>query len=254
MWVSFRLSLLLYLLRAGTFFFLIFPSSAPSRSPLLIPYLVPFRVRSLCDFVGSLPDELSLFPVRARQIYLRRTSSLSPRLRSLFVSPRSPSRSLSKNALSFFLRSVICLSLSLLPRLLLLPLVLTAFVPSLHRLLSLAMFPLPLFLLSRLGVLPLSSPLSICVTSSSLPLRGFLWVRWWRRMQLFNVLHLCWCWLFLITFLLFYGSISAGEPIGFPSSAILQSPGSHRRLSTWCFIHYSCGRCVPVVASFPSPI
>ena len=55
-----------------------------------------FRVRSLRNFVGSLPDELSL--------------CLSPRLRSLFVSPRSPSRSLSKNALSFFLRSVICLS------------------------------------------------------------------------------------------------------------------------------------------------
>ena len=69
-----------------------------------------FRVRSLRDFVGSLPDELSLCPVRALQIYLRRTSALSPRPRSLFVSPRSPSRSLSKNALSFFLRSVIRLS------------------------------------------------------------------------------------------------------------------------------------------------
>ena len=69
-----------------------------------------FHVRSLRDFVGSLPDELSLCPVRALQIYLRRTSSLSPRPRSLFVSPRTPSRSLSKNALSFFLRSVIRLS------------------------------------------------------------------------------------------------------------------------------------------------
>ena len=69
-----------------------------------------FRVRSLRDFVGSLPDELSLCLVHALQIYLRRTSTLSPRPRSLFVSPRSPSRSLSKNALSFFLRSVISLS------------------------------------------------------------------------------------------------------------------------------------------------
>ena len=68
-----------------------------------------FRVRSLRDFVGSLPDELSICPVRALQIYLHRTSSLSPRPRSLFVSPRAPSRSLSKNALSFFLRSVISL-------------------------------------------------------------------------------------------------------------------------------------------------
>ena len=89
-----------------------------------------FRVRSLRDFVGSLPGEMSLCPVRSLQVYLHRTASLSPRLRSLFVSPRTPSRPLSKNALSFFLRSVISLSLLLL--LLLLPLpVLTAFVGSL---------------------------------------------------------------------------------------------------------------------------
>ena len=69
-----------------------------------------FRVRSLRDFVGSLPDEMSSCPVRALRVYLRRTSSLSPCPRSLFVSPRAPSRPLSKNALSFFLRSVISLS------------------------------------------------------------------------------------------------------------------------------------------------
>ena len=69
-----------------------------------------FRVRSLRDFMGSLPNELSICPVCALQIYLHRTSSLSPRPRSLFVSPRAPSRSLSKNALSFFLCSVISLS------------------------------------------------------------------------------------------------------------------------------------------------
>ena len=69
-----------------------------------------FRVRSLRDVVGSLPDELSLCPVCALQIYLRRTSSLSPCPRSLSVSPRAPSRSLSKNTLRFFLRSVITLS------------------------------------------------------------------------------------------------------------------------------------------------
>ena len=74
-----------------------------------------FRVPSLSDFVGSLPDELLLCPVRALRIFLRCTSSLSPRPRSLFVSPRSPSRSLSKNALSYFLRSVILQSLSLAP-------------------------------------------------------------------------------------------------------------------------------------------
>ena len=48
-----------------------------------------FRVKSLRDFVGSLPGELSLCPVRALQVYLRRTSYLSPRPRSLFVSPHS---------------------------------------------------------------------------------------------------------------------------------------------------------------------
>ena len=69
-----------------------------------------FRIRSLRDFVWSLPGEVSLCPVHALQIYIQRTSFLSPRPRSLFVSPRSPSRPLSKNALSFFLRSVILLS------------------------------------------------------------------------------------------------------------------------------------------------
>ena len=66
-----------------------------------------FWVRSSTDFVGSLPDELLLCPVRALCIYLDRTSSLSPRPGTLFVSPRCPSRPLPKNALSFFLRRVI---------------------------------------------------------------------------------------------------------------------------------------------------
>ena len=66
-----------------------------------------FCVRSLTNFVGDLPDELLLCPVRALRSYLSHTSSLAPRPRTLFVSPRSPSCSLSKNALSFFLRDVI---------------------------------------------------------------------------------------------------------------------------------------------------
>ena len=70
-----------------------------------------FRVHSLRDFVGYLPDELLLCPVRALMVYLDRTYSLSPPPSSLFVSLRSPSRPLSKNALSFFLRSVILQSL-----------------------------------------------------------------------------------------------------------------------------------------------
>ena len=66
-----------------------------------------FVVRSLRDFVGSLPDELLLCPVRAVRVYVSRTSSVSPRPRSLFVSPRTPTRPISKNTLSYFLRSVI---------------------------------------------------------------------------------------------------------------------------------------------------
>ena len=61
-----------------------------------------FCVCSLRDFVGDLPEELLLCPVCALCVYLSRTSSLSPRPRSLFVSPSAPSRPLSKNALSFF--------------------------------------------------------------------------------------------------------------------------------------------------------
>ena len=53
--------------------------------------------------------------VRALRVFLRCTSALSPRPRSLFVSPHCPSRSLSKHALSYFLRSVLLQSLSLAP-------------------------------------------------------------------------------------------------------------------------------------------
>ena len=66
-----------------------------------------FCVRSLMDFVGDLPEELLLCPVRALRHYISRAASVSPRPRSLFVSPRAPSRPLSKNALSFLLRDVI---------------------------------------------------------------------------------------------------------------------------------------------------
>ena len=76
------------------------------------PFPRSFRVRSLSDFVGDLPDELLLCPVRALHLYLTRTASLPSRPRSLFISPRTPSRPLSKNALSFFIRDVIAESYS----------------------------------------------------------------------------------------------------------------------------------------------
>ena len=63
-----------------------------------------FLVKSLSDFVAGLDDDLLLCPVRALRFYLDRTNSLRHRL---FVLPRRPSRAMSKNAVSFFLREVI---------------------------------------------------------------------------------------------------------------------------------------------------
>ena len=66
-----------------------------------------FCVLSLREFAGDLEEGCLLCPVRALNIYLRRTSSVVVRASSLFVSPRSPSRPISKNAVSCFLREVI---------------------------------------------------------------------------------------------------------------------------------------------------
>ena len=66
-----------------------------------------FLVKSLSDFAAGLDDDLFLCPVRALRIYLQRTRSLTPLRHRLFVSPRRPSRAMSKNAVSFFLREVI---------------------------------------------------------------------------------------------------------------------------------------------------
>ena len=57
--------------------------------------------------MGDLLDESLLCPVRTVRTYLALTSSIPPRSRSLFISPRGPSRALSKNTLYFFLRRVI---------------------------------------------------------------------------------------------------------------------------------------------------
>ena len=74
------------------------PASLTSRS---------FLVKSLADFAAGLDIDLLLCPVWALRFYLLRTRSLSPRHHRLFVSPRRPSRAMSKNAVSFFLREVI---------------------------------------------------------------------------------------------------------------------------------------------------
>ena len=66
------------------------------------PILRSFRV-----FAGDLEEGSLLCPVWALNIYLWRTSSVVVRASSLFVSPRSLSRPISKNAVSYFLREVI---------------------------------------------------------------------------------------------------------------------------------------------------
>ena len=66
-----------------------------------------FRVLSLREFAEDLEEGSLLCPVRTLNIYLRRTSSFVVRASSLFVSPHSPSRPISKSAVSYFLREVI---------------------------------------------------------------------------------------------------------------------------------------------------
>ena len=73
----------------GDLFFSYLPEFRAKTESSSNPLPRSFHVRSLRDFVGSLPDEVSLCPVHGLQIYFHRTSSLSPRPRSLFVSPRA---------------------------------------------------------------------------------------------------------------------------------------------------------------------
>ena len=68
------------------------------------PVPCSFRVLSLREFAGNLEEVSLLCPLN---IYLWRTSSVVIRASSLLVSPRSPSRLISKNAVSYFLREVI---------------------------------------------------------------------------------------------------------------------------------------------------
>ena len=63
-------------------------------------------VPSLSDFAGNLPERLHC-PVRAIK-YLRKAARSASFIPSrLFVSPKNPKRSMSKNAMSFYLRQLI---------------------------------------------------------------------------------------------------------------------------------------------------
>ena len=66
-----------------------------------------FRIPALSEFACGLEEGSLLCPVRALRILSRRTKGLVRRPSTLFVSPRRPSHSLSKNAVSYFLREVI---------------------------------------------------------------------------------------------------------------------------------------------------
>ena len=66
-----------------------------------------FSIQSLQDFAAGLPGDLLLCPIRSLREYLRRTSCFVNRPRRLFVSPRRPSRAMSKNGISFLLREVV---------------------------------------------------------------------------------------------------------------------------------------------------
>ena len=66
-----------------------------------------FSVPSLGDFAAGLTEDLLLCLVRALREYVSRTDTFVNRPRRLFVAPRCPSRAMSKNAISYFLREVI---------------------------------------------------------------------------------------------------------------------------------------------------
>ena len=63
-------------------------------------------IQSLADFVGDLPERV-LCPVRAVRYLRRAARSVEFTPSRLFVSPSDPKRSMSKNAMSFFLRQLI---------------------------------------------------------------------------------------------------------------------------------------------------
>ena len=66
-----------------------------------------FLVKSLSDFAAGLDVDLLLCPVRALRVSLDRTLSLALSRRLLFISPSCPKRVMSKNTVSFLLRTII---------------------------------------------------------------------------------------------------------------------------------------------------
>ena len=83
------------------------PESLAKTESALRPLPRSFLVKSLTDFAAGLDEDLLLCPVRCLRVYLQCTALGVNRPRRLFVSPTNPSRSISKNAISYFLWKVI---------------------------------------------------------------------------------------------------------------------------------------------------
>ena len=83
------------------------PEFLAKTESALRPLPHSFLVKSLTDFAAGLDEDLLLCLVRCLRVYLQRTAPGVNRPRRLFVSPKNPSRSISKNAISYFLREVI---------------------------------------------------------------------------------------------------------------------------------------------------
>ena len=134
-----------------------------------------FLVKSLADFAAGLDIGLLLWPGRALRLYLLRARPLSSRRHRLFVSPRRPSRAMSKNAVSFFSLPQGRLGLRLDP----FGLTKSAACPRLSRSTETGRFP-------RCLSPPLGPPVRyslhfICATSNTSMMAYFLWVHSWLR-------------------------------------------------------------------------
>ena len=64
-------------------------------------------MKSFCEVICPEDEEHLLYPVRALECYLTATKGILLRPRSLFISVKDHPRSLSLNAVSFFIRETI---------------------------------------------------------------------------------------------------------------------------------------------------
>ena len=83
------------------------PELLAKTESALRPLPRSFEVPSIGDLAAGMPEELLRCPVRAFSEYLDRTSGIVNRPRRLFVSSTCPSRAMSKNEISYMLRTFI---------------------------------------------------------------------------------------------------------------------------------------------------